>query len=266
MKRWIVWLLVLASLSALLNVSASADVIWEPDDHFYWKHSDECDYYCRTRIVNSPEGGLALRKAPESNRVVYTAKNGEAFYIYFTYDDGKWGLVEFDDGSTAWLELTQTVLKYDNTSFMEEFSDRFYEDTQATEQMLASLSREDLIYDYSYPGSGSTKSYIPAKYVLEFEGFSLQPLFQDEANNIWGYVGYFMGHRGWVCLSDPTNSELPEFERQQLELYPAKELGSPQSSNITALAVVLVVGVSLTSLALILLLQKKRKEGQGSGQ
>ncbi len=247
----------LLALCLLFSVAVQADVIWEPDDDFYWKHSDECDHYGRSHIINSPDGYLELLNKPEGS-VVTTAQNGEAYYIHFTYADGKWGLVEFDDGSTVWLQMDKTVLKYDNSSFLEEYAAAFYEDDGALEEMLQNLTEEDPVYEYSYPGVGKTGSYIPAKYLLEDENFNLRNLFLDENGLVWGYVGYFMGHRGWICLSDPTNDSLPAVQRQSIELYPASVPATGALSNDGVVAVCMVSGVALVSLTLIFVIRRKK--------
>ncbi|MBE6954362.1 MAG: hypothetical protein E7449_00435 [Ruminococcaceae bacterium] len=247
-------------LCIFFSFAAQADVIWEPEDSFYRSHSKECSYYARSRIVNSPEGGLAVYVSPKSSSVVGTVENGTALHVQFTYDNEAWGYVETPEGD-GWMPLADTVLKYDHVSFTEEYSEAFFEDEAVVKAMLESLTDEDLIYDYAYPGSGPTKSYIPAEYVLSDEWFSLQSLFEDEEGRIWGHVGYFMGRRGWICVSDPTNSELPDAGRQQLELYPVKVIDVPNTMDTGTLAAVLVGGVAVLSGGLLAVLRgKKTKE------
>ena len=42
-----------------------ADVIWEPEDSFYKKHSEECVYVNRLYTANGPDGEVILYKSPE---------------------------------------------------------------------------------------------------------------------------------------------------------------------------------------------------------
>ena len=244
-------------LCMFFSFAVQADVIWEPEDSFYRSHSEECEYYARSRIVNSPEGGLPVYASPKSSSVVGTVENGTALHVQFTYDNESWGYVEIPEGD-GWMKLDETVLKYDNASFTEEYSSEFYEDEAVVKAMLEGLSDEDLIYDYAYPGSGPTQSYIPAEYVLNDEYFSLQSLFEDENGRVWGHVGYFMGRRGWICVSDPTNSELPDAGRQQLDLHPTKVIDVPNTMDTGTLAAVLVGGAAVISGGLLAVLRRKK--------
>ena len=63
MKRLWTCLLTLVTLLAL-TPAARADVLWEPDNNFYWKHSDECTYVGRSYYANGPEGFVTLYDAP----------------------------------------------------------------------------------------------------------------------------------------------------------------------------------------------------------
>ena len=244
-------------LCILFSFTAQADVIWEPEDSFYRNHAEECTYYARSRIVNSPEGGVQVFVSPTSSRVIATVENGTVLHVQFTYDNETWGYVQVSEGD-GWMPLADTILKYDNASFMEAFSDSFYEDADAVEQMLSGLTEEDMIYDYAYPGSGPTKSFIPAEHVLSADYFNLQSLFTDENGLVWGHVGYFMGRRGWICVSDPTNAELPNMNRQEVELYPAQVVDVPKTMDTGTLATVLVGGVAVLSGGLLAVLRRKK--------
>ena len=79
MKRLLVFALC-AVLMATLALPVFADVIWLPsqsESPFFWNHQDECELEQKRYYANSPEGEVALRKAPDGKvkaRVWTTAR------------------------------------------------------------------------------------------------------------------------------------------------------------------------------------------------
>ena len=99
--------------------------------------------------------------------------------------------------------------------------------------------------------------------------FQPDEMFQVENGLCWGHIGYFWGRRDWLCLSDPTNENLPDMQRAALPtIYPAKkseqtpEEASPspktgeQTRNLT-IAGILVAAVAAFSGVLITRFKKK---------
>ena len=89
----------------LMSKSAQADLIWTPDDDFFEKHYEECEQLLRNYTANGEEGYVEIKKDPLSKETIENVKNGEEFYVSFTYTDKKgrvWGVVEYDD-STGWI-------------------------------------------------------------------------------------------------------------------------------------------------------------------
>lgn len=259
MKRGICILLALW----LLAVPALADVIWEPEDDFYSAHSDQCEYLGRSYYVNGPEGGAALWQKPGGG-YVQVLENGTELYISFTYKDlggTIWGVAEYGErGDTGWMDMADLLLIYDNQSFIEEHEAEFTPYSGGFEDLCTSEGRRVIVW--TYPGSG--------KMNCDFESLNqnyspLEPgdTWTDEEGRVWGRVTYYMGARGWVCLSDPGNEGLPATERVY-DLYPMGDLSQVgRASGYTlgrvwavSAGVVLVCGVT----AALLLRVKKKKQ------
>lgn len=207
----------------LLAVMASADVIWAPDDDFYYGNYEKCEYLGRSYYVNGPEGGAALHQKPGGGSF-QVLENGTQLYISFTYTDlggTVWGVAEYnEDGDTGWVDMEDLLLIYDNQSFMEEHEAKFVPYDSSFEELCTSENQQVIVW--TYPGSG--------KMNCEFEHLNqdygpLKPdvTWADGEGRVWGHISYYMGARGWVCLSDPGSKELPVTELEY-DLYPVGDL------------------------------------------
>ena len=76
MKRTISLLLALIFVLAL-TPAVRADVIFEPQDSFYWEHRGECQYLSRSYYADGPENVAEIYRSPESAAVVERVKNGD---------------------------------------------------------------------------------------------------------------------------------------------------------------------------------------------
>lgn len=264
MKRISVPLLLLA---LLLCTTAFADVIWEPDDDYYWDHYKDCTHYGRGCLANGKEGYILLYNSPGSNRPVSAFANGNLFYVSFTYEKGgtTYGVVQYEldgyggvipaysGGQTAWVNMADMLLVYDNQSFIEGHDAVF---TTYTDE-LAGYDFGGLdIALYTYPGSGTLGSTLAPEWL---EGdIPITSVYTDEDGLAWGYVPYLYGHRGWLCISDPTNMMLPargiEYEEMIAPVDPPADVlertgGGPSISLVIAL----VAGVAAITAILIYL-------------
>ena len=246
----------------LLAVTASADLIWEPDNNFYRTHADQCERLDRSFYTNSAEGGVVLYEKP-GGKDIAVLKNGEAYRVSFTYEkDGTvWGVVTHGENrQTGWLDMKDMLLIYDNQSFTEEHEAEFVTYDGAFDELCKSNDRRVIFW--SYPGSGQ----IAANFNYLNQGYSALnpgPVWTDADGRVWGYIGYYMAARGWVCLSDPANENLPVTEREY-DIYPS---GDPVQVTVTQVprtmdnlwgvcaAVAAVCGVTA-----VLLLRMRKKE------
>jgi hypothetical protein len=245
-------------IALLMSKSVKADLIWTPNDDFFEKHYEECEQLGRSYMANGEDGYVELKKDPLSKETVENVKNGEEFFVSFTYTDKKgkvWGVVEYDD-STGWILMEELSVIYDNISFMEEHKEKI-KDYQGEFDDI-DLGEEPVQF-YQYPGSGTSISAIEIK--EEKPEFSYT--YEDSEGRLWGYIAYHFAHRGWVCLSDPTNTNIPSSKEQPdvTIIPPATELPDPASSSFSTeviLIVVLVMVVVLGTAVSIRVFWKKK--------
>lgn len=211
----------------LLAVTASADLIWTPPDDFYNTHANQCEHLSRSFYTNGVEGGVALYEKPGGKNIT-VLENGVALFVSFTYEkDGTvWGVVEYGENrETGWLDMKDMLLIYDNQSFTEEHEAEFKTYDGSFDELCKSVDQRVIFW--SYPGSGQ----IVADFKYLTQSYSaLQPdsVWTDADGRVWGHIGYYMAARGWVCLSDPANENLPVTEREY-DLYPS---GDPDKVSV----------------------------------
>ena len=222
----------------ILMITASADIIWEPESSFYKWHRNDCEEERRVYWVNSPEGYTTVWDEPDGTPIA-NLPNGELLHIYYRYQGtaGDWGIVECDSSTlreTAltlneetlpeqgrfieiWVPMEDLVNRYDHQSFLEEYAGELLGEERTVE--ISGL----MYCTYPYPGGPlifqQTKS-------LEVHELTLSPIYVDAEGQAWGHCGYFYGDRNvWFCISDPENPDLTG-ESREPELYPAAT-GSP---------------------------------------
>ena len=195
-------------------LSASADVIFEPDNDFYGRHSDECTYFNRSCIAGAD---TYLWDAPNLVTGGQSAQEGEQIYISFVYTDKdgiEWGLAEYLD---QWILMADLYLEYGSPEFMEEYSGEIYED----EPYL--LSDGTVFVSWSYPESG----VINSSGASVTDDYEITTFYTDPDGRLWGYSAYMYGSRDvWICLSDIADTNIPQ--RVEHELIPAQEVDASQ--------------------------------------
>lgn len=238
--------------------SVSADVIFEPDDDFYSQHSSEC-----TLLERSFTATETVHTVNEPNRnVVYGKLNaGDEVYISYTYEDNNgvvWGLISFTEGISGWIPMGYLEVIYDNVSFMEEFGGEFNSDTDELK-----LPETDTLVFWDYPGSEDF--YEMELWDDSYADMSFSHSYTDENGTVWGYVGYFYGMNGWVCIDAPASTDVTFIlERETQSLYPDSVLGDDSTVEKGGLspiwvAVILVAAVCAVTTVIIVVLTKKKK-------
>lgn len=104
-----------------------ADLIFEPQDSFYEKHKDACEYVNRVYVVNGYGGETDVYESPGSAEKVMTIQNRETYYISFAYTDKKnvkWGFVEDSQENGGWVPMDYMLPVYDSQSFYEEYKEK----------------------------------------------------------------------------------------------------------------------------------------------
>lgn len=226
-------------LLLLQTVTVYGDVIFEPEDSFYEKHAEECEYVNRSYVVNGYGGEADVYENPLSAKVQTTLKNGDTCYISFVYTDSKkneWGFVEAD--RSGWVPMVYMYPVYNSLSFQEEYADMLKEES-------GSIPGEQSVYAWDYPGA--EESYTLE--IVKDSPLNYSTVFTDEEGLHWANMGYYMGYRDfWVCLDDPANPDLPvrQVDREMPEPPETIERVNASSFMIwpVAFLIVLVIGIS----------------------
>ncbi len=243
MKRYICFLLLLI-LSMLYTLPAFADVIWEPEDDFYWANAEDCVPVNRTFIAASSMDAINVYVSPENTSVVNTITNNTEIFISWSWNEWYY----YDIG---WIHSDDVTVVYDNISFIE---DNEISDYDGEEMSLP------VVQLYTYPNSGNSYELIEEKdYSLIGGSFSSSYI---DANGLnWGYISYYMQHEGWVCIDDPTNTSLNS-GAVPTDLSISQKRGSDAevpNTHYNVLLIATVLTVAVVSATLFLLIYKRKK-------
>lgn len=205
LKRCVTILLLLLTLTAAFPLIARADVISEPDNTFFRRNRNRCTPLERSFCANGKNGSVSLKEAPGSKKETGVVANGESIYILTTYNDkGKvWGFSEYpQDG---WVPMDELLLIYDYISFAEEHGNEFYTYTGNLDALPEEPS--DIVL-WKWPGSGKNTRIdeptdVPASLVKS-------NTYKDEQGREWIFMSSYY-YEGWICISDPTNTNIPAF-------------------------------------------------------
>lgn len=208
-----VWIWIAAICWMLCVMPARADVIWEPDDNFYYEHQEDCVYVNRSFTANGPDGEVFVYKSPENSKVVTTWENGfkaHISYVYTDEDGNEWGVYEdYEADLTGWVPMAYMEVVYDSISFAQEYGQSFVEENAVFPAEYAGKT----IYCFVYPGSKSSFEVKMPDVAEDMPWYD--KTFTDEQGLVWGHIGYFRGIRNcWVCITNATAT----FE----ELYPVE--------------------------------------------
>lgn len=235
-------------LLSALAAPALADVIWEPENDFYFSHMDECE---RVDAYYEAQTDADVQKSPTQSASKGTILRGEEVYVY--YDWHGWGYVEFAEAGVwtgGWVDLGSFRRLYGADDFLAAHEAEFTQET-------GSVSRADgeRIVLWTFPGSGETAGVID-------DGFdwaddpAYQSVWTDEAGRQWGRVGYYYGMRGWICLTDPNADDLPATAPRYAgeQPVPAETAGA----SVPILVIVLVAAVVLVTAGILFVLMRKK--------
>ena len=269
MKKLWTMLLITAMLAAL-TAPACADVLWEPENSFYEKHHEDCEYLGRRYMVNSPEGFITVWDAPDGSRVLGQFTNRSKLWVYWLYEN--WGVIGHRDGDErieGWVDMNDMILLYDHTAFAEDYADQI----QPYNGEFADYDGKDAQFNfYEYPGAPEICHWMKAttKFVPELTGIyddgesAIQSIFVDENGLTWGYLGYHYGRiNAWFCLDNPdgvndeNQTDFPLREIVYENQYPAKEPVLPKKAY---LPYALVGGAVVLTAGALAMFAKKKKQ------
>jgi len=202
MKRFTV---ILAFFLLLMTpLTAYADVIVLPENDFYKQHASQIIFLGRNFSANGEGGSVAVKKEPGASSNVTKLQNGEKTYIQNSclFGGEFWG---FTFEHSGWIKLDQMFVLYDYIAFEEEHLGEFY--PYAGDYAEIKDTRSAIAWPW--PGADY--------YLLKFEDLDVENLmvayaYGDEDGREWGFVTYIFGNRNiWICLSDPSNRDIPVF-------------------------------------------------------
>lgn len=262
-QKLIVLCLCLISLFSL-SISASADILWEPYDNDYYLSLDYeyDDYLDRTYVV--PDGMTAnVYKSPETGGVLTTLSSGERIYIgpMIRLDGVTWaaGYPYGDWDNQGWVNLDRLQRTYEHEDFVENFEDSFEE----TDDILTQDDITTEIQTWTYPGSGLADGTIPRDCLGgEYNNgiVNFRYVYTDPDGGRWGYVGYYMGRRGWVWLDDPEATETPLFvQTPENTVTDTSEETEPSRISLPIIVFAAIIVLVLGTAAAVLILRIKKK-------
>jgi len=180
-------------MAILLTASASADMIWEPDNDntFYYENKEDMTHINRRYTVTQD---TILRKEPDGKKAGVAKTGGEINITYVYYNDKGicYGLfINGDD--ELWIDMAYTKLVYDSQAFLDEYGNELtnFEDDKTLFENVTSIKY------YSYPLSDS---FIENT----MEAPTISQIYTDKNGGRWGYVAYHYGIRqAWVYIDAP---------------------------------------------------------------
>ena len=201
-----------------------ADMIILPQNDFFSRNRNECEYIGHSFYANGEGGSVSLKKEPGSKEEVYTIQNDEILNVsHVYYHNGEaWGVSGIYTPEArlvyGWVPLSQLSIIYDYHLFAEDHQNEFRPYAGDYQELLTA---EQIVF-WKYPGSGIVIN-IMQENVEEFIGNfingsgRLEPyishVYTDEQGRDWGFSGWgnMYDKQVWICLSDPENSEIPAF-------------------------------------------------------
>lgn len=203
----------------LLSVNVSADILWEPfDNDYYWDNYQHATTVAA--IYEVPEGSTAnIYTAPVGGTLIQTLEAGTAVYVGFSLEENGevWatGYPLGDLDTEGWFRLGRLQKQYSHKEFINDNADQI----AAEEAWLIAKDVGGDLYTWTFPGSGISDGVIEQEVLEADTGYnegkvSYGLVYTDPNGGRWGYIGYHMGHVGWMYLDDPTSPEPP------LKLYP----------------------------------------------
>jgi len=120
-----------------------------------------------------------------------------------------WGIMQTGHSYAmpGWIRMDHLLVSYTPDDFKKENQDRITKYTgSATE-----LQNTKGVVLWGWPGSDRPKKVYEGSY----EDLRIDKVYNDPEGRTWVEVYLWYGHNwgdyGWVCLDDPTNSEIPAF-------------------------------------------------------
>ena len=249
----------------LLSVSASADILWEPfDNDYYWRNHQQA---ATVAAVYEVPSGMTVNvyTAPVGGTLIKTLEEGTAVYVGFSLkENGEvWatGYPLGDFETEGWFRLGRLQKQYSHKEFVNDYADQI----AAEEAWLVAADVDGDIYTWTFPGSGVSDGVLEQE-ILEGASYndgkvSYGLVYTDPDGGRWGYIGYHMGHVGWMYLDDPTDPEpalklYPEVVSTVTDTAPTEDMTTAPAYGRVFAAVGIVIAV--TALLIVHIRKKNR--------
>jgi len=244
-KRILIFML--ACILLVPSFLVSADMIW---GNSFLEKNKTIRLDRNTFIVNGVSGYLKAQIAPDpyyeieymdSWAQLRRYNNGETIYLdqVYNYNGEYWGIGDYmmHGGPTGWFPMDQLLVMYVGMDFSVQSKDKFYEYTDG----FNFKNIGDKLVTWQWPGSDRAK----ATYTFMESGFTqaeddysyysgidikqikIYCVYKDEMEREWGFIeieadiSVSIGHGGykrqiinwrtWICLDDPSNTDIPAF-------------------------------------------------------
>lgn len=284
--RWIgeaaVSLAALSAVTFFLPQDVLADLIWTPEDSFYEKNYEDCEYVGRRYYANGEDGYVTIMESPVKARVLDRIPNGSIFYVSMSYDKGRtetWGLVEYlldengipvedygweENVAVGWINMEELQVVYDGISFIEEHASEI-EKAEITTPTVK-MPENGVIYLWEYPGS--EQSYGEIRDLTE--NMMIDQTYKDQNGDLWAHSNYYFGHRDfWLNLDNPGDANpetiqpknpnlIPPATRETLEALP--KTGRFSTALPLTIAGLIVLTIILTAAAIRYMAGKNKKK------
>ncbi|BFL45553.1 hypothetical protein [Lactonifactor longoviformis] len=251
--------------------TVTGDSIAEPDYSFYGKHRSQIKPINRMFEANGSGGRADIYEEPGEEEPVIKMDNGSVFCVIHMYTDkkgDKWGSLLYDvqGNDTArtqfytgdylgWVKMEDLLVRYDEISFREEFGKQFQ---KYAGELDGYQAEHQTLYFWEYPGS----EYKQEWQIQEEAGdWNIQETYRDDAGSLWGYSDYLPGVKGWICMTDPVNPDLPVLVRESVPASEVEEYapGKPKRGYEFIIGGMILL-VSLLTAVMIFVFWRRKKQ------
>lgn len=259
--RKVVYLLLIL---VVLSISVSADILWEPyENAYYMENYEEATYIDAKYEV--PEGMTVNIYTKPNGDVIKTLEAGTVVYIGPSLEvDGElWatGYPLWDYDTDGWMRLSRLQKRYCHEDFVKDFAGNI---SSGGEIEVSDI--DSTIYTWTYPGSGVSDGTLERELFISGADYndgmlSYSLVYTDPNGGKWGYIGYYMGHCGWMYLDDPGNAE-PSYV---LDVQPVSTVTDTRptedatTQNHIGLTIPLLIGAVIIVTAILIIVLKKKK-------
>ena len=278
-KRFLIIFMAILMLASPLAVRA--DVVTGNEYRFKYANKTQRIERGNIFVANGPNGYVSAKKDPGSNEEVAVYKNGETVLVDQTYfHKGKyWGASLYHSAADrGWVLMEHISIPYLSSDFYNENEKEFYTYTGSYEDVYAAKR----IVFWEWPGSDKEKRVIDYKNIVVNDIAAPYPyysniVYKDNEGREWGNIVVYYTYDyengeigttntvGWVCLSDPENSDIPAFNPapKPTKWSPVLSAELPPKSpfNIPLLIISLVVILIVGAIVFIIIFRKRNKTG-----